>query len=82
MGHTAQSLEVSKHQVTVHMRDHGFLLEISDETLNALNLLIHYKCCEKTSLIMCVICGRILLVHSVKPGDFCDCLYELFDTED
>lgn len=75
----APSLEVSKHAVVQHMQGHSYFLDVQVEVIKMLNVIIELECCEKSSLIICAICGDVLFIRLKTPGDVCECIKEMFE---
>lgn len=74
----SQSLEVSKHTLLVHIREHVQLSNVSDEFLNQLNIFAQIPCkCRRSEIITCVICSLPLILHVKDGGKPCPCVKEL-----
>lgn len=75
----AQSTEVSVHEVLMHLRTHSMFTTMELPALKMLKAIVEVECCEKSSLIICITCGEVLLIRLATPGVVCDCLTEMFN---
>jgi hypothetical protein len=70
----AVSVEVAVHEVLEHLKSHAILAEIGLPTLKKMNVIAEIKCCEKSSVIVCVICTKVLFVRLSDRANVCQCL--------